>query len=308
MKNPTEPVLRTADLIEAAKSRGFTVSDRVLDDWVKAGLLHKPVRKGQGRGKGKVGLWSHNQLELFLLILDRKRAGKVKWIATLCNIPVFMWLTFGDAYASLEQVRKALGTWVGTYKRSSWRKAMYSARQVTRQMDNPQASNADRLALTEAVATIISKGLLKTEDRPELLRALWRVFDPYGERGPVGRAPFQFRPEGWVLLIEARLAAIANYGKLTDEDFERARFIYATTSVRAQAEWARSDKLDLEALGIEGPNLQQMANEACQNLLTILGLEILKPENSPIPRNGPGDAATSRALGTREVTPHANEP
>src|SRR5438876_822928 len=84
------------ELLSDARRRGHKVSRRLLTDWVAIGLLDKGTDRGRGRGRGKEYTWPDEQRRLFLVLLDKH--GTVKR-PVLANIPVALWLFFGDQHA-----------------------------------------------------------------------------------------------------------------------------------------------------------------------------------------------------------------
>lgn len=62
-----------ADLLDAAQAHGTPATGRLITDWVSLGLLDKPVPRSRGRGKGVERTWSENQLQLFVVLLDKRR-------------------------------------------------------------------------------------------------------------------------------------------------------------------------------------------------------------------------------------------
>ena len=129
-----EPTYTASDLIRASESRQDPVSQRLITDWVSKGLLDRPTVRGLGRGKGTVAAWPESQHRLFLVLLEKRR--EVKRTATLCNIPVSVWLLWGDEYVRLRQVRRALNTWVDTHGTSNHTKAKFAAEQTLVQLDH----------------------------------------------------------------------------------------------------------------------------------------------------------------------------
>lgn len=273
-----EPRFKKEDLLKAAVELGHPVSDRLLDEWVKAGLIDQPRRRGLGRGRGIEATWPESQLRLFRTVLGKKYSDRVKRIPTLCNIPVFIWLYWGEEFVPTRQVRRALGTWSGAHRRGSMRAAMYTARQVAAQFDSPQARPQDRNKLIEAIARVGMRGRIGEEERDELRRAFLRVFDPWGERGAVGPQGARLTADSWLILIEARLAASANYGTLTDENFLRVRALHASAMqsyIVEQPAFALDPDIGAQ---FEAPTADMLANNACQHLLTMLGMETLKAQ------------------------------
>src|SRR4051794_28252688 len=107
----------TDALVDLARSHGERASARLILDWVSAGLLDRPERRGLGRGKGSVATWPIVQAEIFLALLRQRH--EVKQIAALCKLPVWCWLYYGDCTVPLRQVQRAILTWGGMAKTGS---------------------------------------------------------------------------------------------------------------------------------------------------------------------------------------------
>src|SRR5205809_339547 len=113
-------------LLAEAQRAGFTASSRLITDWVSVGLLDQATRRGRGRGRGLTATWPEEQKNLFLTVLKKRQ--ETARIAPLCNIPVFVWLWWGDSFIPLRQVRRALNTWSGANEHGrSWRTAEQAA-------------------------------------------------------------------------------------------------------------------------------------------------------------------------------------
>lgn len=271
-----EPRYTSAQLLEAAAATGKPVSARLLDDWVRVGLLDRPARKGLGRGKGSLATWPETQLKLFLATLDRRRAGAVKQQATLCNVPIFIWLNWGEEYVPLRQVRRALSTWIKAHRRGSLRGGRHSARLVVEQIQHPDSSKADRKALIDQIALVANRGRVDPGHREEMLRLLGAVHEPPGAKRSAGLT--DATPETWLFAVEAQMAATKRFGDLTDEHYELARAMHLSTL----RQWhARRDGIKLPVptwQHLEHQELEERANRACQDLLLGLGMQILEKE------------------------------
>jgi hypothetical protein len=264
-------------MLDAAREAGFSASGRLLTDWVSLGLLDQAQRRGLGRGRGTTATWPREQLELFLLLLQKRR--EVRRIAALCNAPVAIWLWWGDRYVPTRQARRALETWADARRlASSWRAARGSAEELVAKLAHPDASERARDRLID----LIARGAMgKPFHAPEVLAALRRVFDP----GDNGRAigPPTFTPEYYVALVEWQLAAIAGLrdGALDDDAFEWARTEYRTSRQEYEAmipriaanEEASDLFLKRTAVGVVlPPTFEEIVNQSCVDLLTLLGI------------------------------------
>ena len=183
---------------------GFAPSKRLLSDWVSLGLLDQSTRRGLGRGKGTEATWPQQQLNLFLALLEKHPT--VSHIAPLCNLPVFLWLWFGDEFVPTRQARRALMTWGGANRHSSsWRAARAAAVTLAGQFAHPDANER---ALERFITAIARATYGAPFDAEAVLGAFRDVFDPHGENRSVGPAQVRFRPEYFVALVKARLAAL----------------------------------------------------------------------------------------------------
>jgi hypothetical protein len=267
-------------LIEEAEIVGFSPTSRLVTDWVSLGLIDRPDRHGLGRGKGTSATWPDNQRQLFLILLDKRR--DVTEIATLCTIPVFVWLWWGDDYISRRQALRALTTWSGANAQRSWRRSRWTAVQLLERLGSPDASRIDREHLIELVARA---GYSGTFDREATEEALRRVIDPAGNGRTVGPRGLQFTPEAYCFLTEARLLAVDALREQTVEpvalEWARAEYIqtrqeYANLVVRLVAEEPDQAHHVLSSIPDSNvllpPTLEQAANSACIDLLTTLGI------------------------------------
>jgi hypothetical protein len=264
-------------MLDAASEAGFSATGRLLTDWVSLGLLDQAQRRGLGRGKGTAATWPAEQLQLFLLLIQKRR--EVTRIAPLCNVPVSLWLWWGDRYVPTRQARRAIETWADARSvASSWRAARGTAEELVGKLAHAEASERARELLIDVIArSAIGKRFQATE----VLAAVRRVFDPRGEGRAIG--PPEFTAEHFVALVEWQLAAIAGLrdGALDDEAYEWARTEYRTSRpeydamlprIAADAE-ASDFFLSRTAAGILlPPTFEEIVNQSCVDLLTLLGI------------------------------------
>jgi hypothetical protein len=81
-----------------------------MHDWPSKGLLAPPLRAGGGYKGGVKGVWPAEQAEIFLAVYALRQRQNAR-LLDLANFPVWAWLMLGDAWAPLEQVRRALRFW-----------------------------------------------------------------------------------------------------------------------------------------------------------------------------------------------------
>ncbi len=271
-----------AELLQAARDAGFTPSGRLLTDWVTLGLLDQAQRRGLGHGKGTTATWPENQLKLFIALLEKR--PQVKRIVALCNIPIWLWLWFGDDFVSLRQARRALATWAGARGQAdSWQAARGSAEELIGKFAHPDASRAARERLTEVIARTAYG---KPFEADEVLAAFRPVFDPKGEGRTIGSPELSFRPEHYVFIIESRLAALAGLRSQTTLDdgaFEWARTEYRVSRrdyaalvprIAADPEAADAFLHRTQSGLVLAPTLDDIVNQSCVDLLTVLGIHL----------------------------------
>jgi hypothetical protein len=311
----TEPpsTYTKADLLAQARAAGSPVSRRLIDDWVAKGLLDRPHVQGLGRGKGTTAVWLENQRRLFLLLLNKR--GELKQTSgrsrVLPNIPVALWLYFGDDYVPLRQVRRALRTYCeawrqsqpGTERKPHWtarspaasrRRSEATARRLIGLLVPPNLSRARRAELRRELVDAGANLDYEHElDRDRLLAVTSRVLDPDNIDRSVGPTEARVTPENWTRTIEARLTALQNLDAIDNSTFEDVRVIHNNTLAaysHRQPDLARDP--DIGKL-FEPLTFEALANNACVELLTGLGmLELARQsgkdhDNSP-PRRGNG--------------------
>lgn len=282
----TEPQFTATDLVEAAQATGHDrVSPRLVVDWVGLGLLDRPERHGLGRGKGSTATWSDAQRQLFLALLDLRGQGAK--IPQLCNVPVWLWLAWGDGYVPLRQVRRAMRTWADAVGDAPTGRARSNVRQMMADWGDPEVKRADRRALEAAILPMVRTGQV---DEKVMLPLVERVFDPKG----TGQRGGPLSPEGYVRLLRARVEALK---RLTMEEsrfvrgrrvepfddgiFEWSRFVYLASRHRYgidRPHLAVASERE-ERFAPEGPTELVMA--ACLDLATLLGLGFVAPPGVP---------------------------
>jgi hypothetical protein len=268
------------DLVADAAGRGDTVTARMIRDWTAAGLLDSPQRRSAGKGHGsRPALYPATQRELFLTLLHHRPGNGIK---NLARIPVCIWMYWGEEYVPLRQVRVAIKTWLGN-PRVSLRQAVETARQVLGQLDNPAATDTARRELVNTLTAIANTARLDAE---RLDRAIRQVFEPdYGPlRRAVGHPAAPLTADAMVDLIKARVTA-ANLllrGEVTDEEFLDARHAHLIS----YADYAMQQRTLAAETPPGNPNFYEpvdfetAANQCCGNLLTMIGLRRMYPEQA----------------------------
>jgi hypothetical protein len=269
-------------LAATAADHGLNATRRLITDWVSLGLIDRPHHAGRGQGRGSLkGTWPYEQACLFVDLLTlRQRAEKpVKQVAGLANVPVTAWLWAGEGSGvPLRQVRRALATWCGRHrsrKHVGAARARAIAREMVKQIDNPRASRQDRESLRQLLSTSIIEGAID----PESVRvAVQRVFDPLEVGRELGPGDAPLTAESYARLLEGQASGYLNLERFSDAQFEDARIIYRQTRI----EYAQNQpRYALDQAGspfrFDAPTVESVINDACPNLLLILGMGRLAP-------------------------------
>jgi hypothetical protein len=254
-------LIREADLIRPG------VTGRLITDWIELGLLDHPHKRGKGRGAGSSpGTWSSNQKDLFLSVW-RKRPGTP--VAVLCNIPVYLWVFWGDEHVPLRQVRRAMATWVGR-QRVYLDAADGAAAQLLSDFGRGPSQRATRGLLAEALR-------VRPPDLEQMREQLVAALGQPVVVQAAGARPIEVSAASLVGILEARLAAMDQLQALDDPVFEWARF---TNVVAASAYGQEQPALAGDPLhGRIFVHLEHnvLVAQACRNLLTTLGMALTGP-------------------------------
>jgi hypothetical protein len=278
-----------AEMFEVLEERGLTVPKaRTVSDWIEHGLIDRSsARPGAGRGKGSHGgRWPGTQVELLAsLVAKREEVGDHRGaIGILANIPTFLWLGWGEEYAPLRQVRRAVGTWAENYQRHRGGAVRTGSetRKLARLVKGPGARQEDTTAFADGLAQMsISKRLEVAQD---LLDLGEKVIDPTN----VGR---EFGAPGASLDAEKLVAMfiVLQYGSehatkdrlndlkgstkfwFTDDQYQQARRRWNETNYEYQ--------LMQPLLRVAGPEsvykpltTDDLANNACRNVINLMAL------------------------------------
>jgi hypothetical protein len=272
--------------VRAAKDAHLTATERLIVDWVVLGLLDRPEHRGAGQRRGsEKGTWPFEQRQLFLSLLSKR--PEVQSVATLANIPVWFWLVWGDRYAPLRQVRRALSTWAGR-QWTSEAKARRAARQLVVDFGTrePRTKTDVIDLLTDSLRGTRLDDELRLPELDELRTQLERLGE--GQTIEMGGAKFSLTPAGAAQLISARVDAIRHLNDFSDAAFHWARFTYNVGRAhhgRLAPELAKNDRFGHM---FQDTSLEAMFNGACLDLITTLGLSRMATyDESPLGLHNP---------------------
>lgn len=262
-------------LVAKAQRAGYQVTGKLIERWVTLGLLDQARAIGRSRGRGVDRRWPQSQSDLLLSLLNHRENARS--VRALLNIPVLVWLIWGEAYVPLRQVRRAIETWVRMTDRRRSFQARSWATSIVRSLARARAPARARQILIDELAQSVASGRL---DHTEVRRRLDEVVGP---REPTSQTD---GPRAYQL-IAAQLALVRRYAELTDGHFAWARMFY----LYSQADYApvRAELASDPRFGrLHEPfDFERLANRACHDLSIILSLAL---------DGGPADPATPEML------------
>ncbi len=306
----TRPQYTRVQMVDIAASSGHHATERLLTDWQAAGLIDRPYKKGLGRGRGIVALWPESQLRLWLLLLEKRR--QTGQVPNLCNVPVGLWLYFGDDYASIRQVRKCMRTWSERYGSSRGHKlAKQTARQLLADLPIATASKNVRARLVSEMASALLRGIRQNEDRRTLREQMLGAID--------GHIHGYNKASAIVDLVLIRLVASHHltHSDVLDHIFQWAR-VWHLFGLRSYVEALDSGKLPkMTGVEFDQPDFNRLIPSACRDLMSAVGMALTlgKEEVLPAPffhpdswKDGLGDVKVSHDIQASSILLPSGKP
>lgn len=246
--------------------QGFKATERLFTDWQEAGLIDRPEKKGLGRGRGISALWPESQMKLWLLLLQKR--GDITQVPVLCNIPVGLWLYFGDRYVPIRQVRKCMKTWSFRYGSSRGHK---QAKQIARQLlaGLPlSGSKSARADLVSAMAHVLLLGIPSDQQRRDLRERLIGSLRIAGWEESAAAATVE------LVLIRLLGASAFLAGNVPDHVLAWARAWHLFGLRNYLASYAAGELPNVPGVDMSAPNFDRLIINACRDLLTAVGMAL----------------------------------
>lgn len=194
-----------------------------------------------------------------------QHARTVRRTATLVNIPVFVWLGWGDRYVPVRQVRRCLRTYADAYNTAS----QAACRRTTGELIDSLGLTRVPAQARNRLADVITE--LNAAPRPslsahrdDLRQALRSVIESTGASVDMPRL------DAMVDFIDLRIRALHHFhtgqdeGELPDAAFYRAQLDWQQT----RFDYVRESQRPISTIN------EDMANSACLSLLAHLGHDI----------------------------------
>jgi hypothetical protein len=263
-----------AEMLDGSRAAGFDPHPKLIERYVTVGLLDQaqPGGRGQGGGRGGHWTWPDEQYRLWLTLLHHRRTSDRPRV--LANIPVAIWLYWGEGYVPLRQVRRAMETFAAVNnKRDVRRDYRQQARHLVRSLARPRANPRAMSALVDALSEAARS---RTPLAPETRRLFIEVVGP--------AAPDeQLDGERAYLMLRARWEAITRFCDLTDAHFRWARAFHLTALAGYIGDYEGLASDHRFGAMHQPVDLQTATRNACRDVLQILGMGLRVPPSPSLP-------------------------
>lgn len=256
-------------MVAAAQAAGFgDATERLVAEWVRLGLLDEAERVARTDGRrGALYQWPDNQWDLFRTLLAKRT--EIRHVRGLVQIPVGVWVYWGDQWVPLRQVRRALESSTGLFgPLRSYRRAVANAREVVRDISGPATTSEAAAELERAIADGTHNRRLDPEQLRPLIEAV--VGGGGGRWGPFAVGVDQIADT-----LRARLTAVAELDRATDEQLRRARNEHRISILHYAEHWREMARLPGAAGRVPEPTMELLLNRAFQDLLFALGVVLI---------------------------------
>ncbi len=259
------------DLVSDAARLGLPLSERLVRDWHRRGLIGSPSRLSLGQGHGQApALYSSEQRALFMAVV-RNRARGFKY-TTLAAIPVWAWLNFSEDWVEMGQLRRALHTAIGPNPRRSLKAADRAANDLVRQVDLHHASHEARTRLRKEIREELILGRTNYE---RLRAAVAGVYEPRGVAIVRGPADTPLTVDSFTAQLHAKIRGIRELYSTTDEALLLARSRYRESWPKYQARQAAySAEVGPQLASLFAPSdVTKQVENSVSTVLLLLGIE-----------------------------------
>jgi len=284
LPNSDKQFFNKKELYAYIRSYGFAIDDSLLEEFQKQGLMLPPQRRGKGRAKGVPGLWTRQQADLLRSLCMMREKHKIHHVAQRCNLPVWVWLYWGDEWGvTLDQVKRVMKTWAKYQRFPSQERSKQGAKALVKEVANRRDSGKQR-AISE-----LTDLLYKGNYTPEAIGdSLYHVFDP--TRPANGPRDIPVLPESadwYVRLLMEAINALVNGQEIPNVHWEWARCFhlaefskYATAQQRYARETVGSPVEQMFSV----ETVESLWSSACKDLAVVLGLGLVYPSVPGFPQ------------------------
>ncbi len=265
------------ELYAYVRSYGFAIDDSLLEEFQKQGLMLPPQRRGKGRAKGVPGLWSRQQADLLRSLCMMREKHKIHQVAQRCNLPVWVWLYWGDEWGvTLDQVKQVMKTWAQYQRFPSRERSKQGAKELVKEVANRRDGGKQR------AVSDLTDILYKRNSTPQAIAdSLHHVFDSAKPANGPHDIPVLPESVSWYveLLMEA-INALINDRELPSIHWEWTRSFhlagisqYAKEQQRYAHETVGSPVEQMFSI----ETIESLWQSACKDVAVVLGLGLRYP-------------------------------
>jgi hypothetical protein len=261
-------------LVDLARQSGLECTARLITEWAQFGIIDQPERVGRSDGKrGAYYLWPDTQKDLLLTVLAKR--GEVRHIKSLVQVPVGIWMYWGDEWVPMRQVRRALTTSTGLFgPPNSYERALANARDVVRALTREGVSRGEMNELRDELAGQLHRGRID----PEVLRPLIETIAATDPRTG-GWGPFGLRVDEIVTWIQATVVAVEQLESVSDGQLRESRARQRFALLNYAKSWRRLAQMPEYGQMFEEPTLELFMNRSCRDLLFNLGVRLVADQD-----------------------------
>ena len=271
------------ELYAYIRSYGFTIDDSLLEEFQKQGLMAPPQKRGRGRAKGASGLWTRQQADLLRTLCMMRERHKIRQVAQRCNLPVWVWLYWGDEWGvTLDQVKRVMKKWAKHQQYPSQERSRQGAKELVKKVANHQDSGK-QLAMNE-LADMLYAG---NHTQQAFGNSLHHIFDP--AKPANGPHDIPVTPEnvsGYIGLLMEAINALVTGREIPNVHWEWARCFHLTEfsqCAKDQHRYARETVGSPVEQMFSVETIESLWSSACEDLAIVLGLGLVYPSVPGLP-------------------------
>ena len=270
------------DLLRDARELGWVAAnERMVRSWYTLGLIGAPRRNSLGQGRGQLpATYSAEQRALFRAVVRKRLDGRRN--SALAHIPIWAWLSFGDTWADVAQIRRATRTALGPLPPTR-RAAVTASRMFTASINVNRAPTQAVGRLNVVLTDLLLSGL-EARDLDRLHAAVSSVFEPHSADASAAAPLALINVDAIVGSLKARVLGAVKFASLTDEQLDAVR-------LRHQAEWAQYVSVAPNLAEQAGPDVAKLfelshqglpVHEAVSTLILLVGLDVMVRDQGQI--------------------------
>ncbi len=278
-----EPEFRKEELFASIRAQGLHINDSLLQEFQEYGWMLPPRRRSRGRGRGIQSVWTRHQRDLLQSLCHARERKGVHSVAQLCNLPVWVWLYWGDGYGvTLEQVKRVMHTWATRQGDLSYAASRQAARNVVQEVGN-QPAGRKRQAIKE-ITDWLYKGRFTGQN---LSDSLHHVFTEHKKANGPQDIPLTPKGAGELLHLRREAATwLAQEQNLPDAHWQWARFFHVhglSEYLQEQPGYA-SETAGSPAAHLFSPEtIESLFTSTCVDLAMVLYIGLLYPDPPTLP-------------------------